>query len=51
MAKQQEKVSAAAKRKKFQEIAEHIELLIFDGRLSVGDKIPSERDLTDQFCL
>ena len=49
MAKQQEKVSAAAKRKKFQEIAEHIELLIFDGRLSVGDKIPSERDLMDKF--
>jgi GntR family transcriptional repressor for pyruvate dehydrogenase complex len=39
----------AAARKKFEEIAEHIELAIFSGRLSVGDKIPSERILMDQF--
>lgn len=39
----------SASRKKFQEIAEHIELAIFAGRLSVGDKIPSERDLMQQF--
>jgi GntR family transcriptional repressor for pyruvate dehydrogenase complex len=38
-----------AVRKKFEEIAEHIELAIFSGRLSVGDKIPSERVLMDQF--
>lgn len=38
-----------AARKKFEELAEHIELSIFSGRLSVGDKIPSERDLMDQF--
>jgi len=39
----------AAGRKKFEEIAEHLELSIFSGRLSVGDKIPSERALMDQF--
>ncbi len=39
----------AAVRKKFEEIAEHLELSIFSGRLSVGDKIPSERALMDQF--
>lgn len=38
-----------APRKKFEEIAEHLELAIFSGRLSVGDKIPSERLLMDQF--
>jgi DNA-binding FadR family transcriptional regulator len=38
-----------AARKKFEEIADHLELLIFSGRLSVGDKIPSERALMDQF--
>jgi DNA-binding FadR family transcriptional regulator len=49
MAKQPAKAASSAKRKKFQEIAEHIELLIFDGRLSVGDKIPSETDLAHRF--
>jgi GntR family transcriptional regulator, sialic acid-inducible nan operon repressor len=39
----------AAGRKKFEEIAEHLELSIFSGRLSVGDKIPSERALMDRF--
>lgn len=39
----------AVQRKKFEEIAEHLELSIFAGRLSVGDKIPSERSLMDQF--
>lgn len=38
-----------AVRKKFEEIAEHLELSIFSGHLSVGDKIPSERALMDQF--
>ncbi|HMN84478.1 MAG TPA: FCD domain-containing protein [Bauldia sp.] len=38
-----------AHRRKFEEIAEHLELAIFSGRLSVGDKIPSERLLMDQF--
>lgn len=38
-----------AVRKKFEEVAEHLELAIFSGRLSVGDKIPSERALMDQF--
>jgi GntR family transcriptional repressor for pyruvate dehydrogenase complex len=36
-------------RKKYEEIAEHLELSIFSGDLSVGDKIPSERALMDQF--
>ncbi len=39
----------APARKKFEEIAEHIELSIFSGRMSVGDKIPSERELMIQF--
>ena len=39
----------ASPRKKFEEIAEHIELAIFSGRISVGDKIPSERELMTQF--
>ena len=37
-------------RKKFEEIAEHIELLIFSGKLKVGDKIPSERELMLRFA-
>ena len=41
--------SIPAVRKKFEEIAEHLELLIFSGKLAVGDKIPSERDLMAQF--
>ena len=36
-------------RKRFQEIAEHLELLIFSGRLVEGDKIPSERELMERF--
>jgi GntR family transcriptional repressor for pyruvate dehydrogenase complex len=36
-------------RKKFEEIAEHIELAIFSGRMAIGDKIPSERELMLQF--
>ena len=36
-------------RKKFVEIAEHLELSIFSGHLSVGDRIPSERALMGQF--
>ena len=39
----------AQSRKKFEEIAEHIELAIFSGRFAVGDKIPSERELMVQF--
>jgi GntR family transcriptional repressor for pyruvate dehydrogenase complex len=39
----------SAPRKKFEEIAEHIELAIFSGRIAVGDKIPSERELMIQF--
>jgi GntR family transcriptional repressor for pyruvate dehydrogenase complex len=36
-------------RKKFEEIAEHIELAVFSGKFAVGDKIPSERELMIQF--
>ena len=36
-------------RKRFEEIAEHVELLIFSGKLIVGDKIPSERELMERF--
>jgi DNA-binding FadR family transcriptional regulator len=39
----------AVRRKKFEEIAEHLELLIFSGKLKVGDKIPSERELMERF--
>jgi DNA-binding FadR family transcriptional regulator len=38
-----------APRKRFEEIAEHIELLIFSGQLAVGDKISSERELMERF--
>jgi GntR family transcriptional repressor for pyruvate dehydrogenase complex len=41
--------SAVTARKKYEEIAEHLELLIFSGKLSSGDKFPSERDLMAQF--
>lgn len=40
---------AAGQRKKFQVISEHLELMIFLGKLQPGDKIPSERDLMAQF--
>ena len=41
--------TAAGLRKKFQEISEHLELMIFQGKLQPGDKIPSERDLMAEF--
>lgn len=40
---------ASLQRKKFQEISEHLELMIFLGKLQPGDKIPSERELMAQF--
>jgi GntR family transcriptional regulator, sialic acid-inducible nan operon repressor len=42
-------VQSAGQRKKFEEISEHLELMIFLGKLQPGDKIPSERDLMAQF--
>jgi DNA-binding FadR family transcriptional regulator len=36
-------------RKKYEEIADYLELQIFTGRLKVDDKLPSERDLMGQF--
>ena len=40
---------SAGKRRKYEEIAEHLELLIVSGRLHTGDRIPSERELMTQF--
>lgn len=37
------------KRKKYEEIAEHLELSIVSGRLREGERIPSERDLMETF--
>ncbi len=37
------------KRRKYEEIAEHLELTIVSGRLKTGDRLPSERDLMDRF--
>lgn len=39
----------AGRRKRYEEVAEHIELLIFSGKLPVGRKIPSERELMSAF--
>jgi GntR family transcriptional regulator, sialic acid-inducible nan operon repressor len=36
-------------RKKYEEIADYLELQIFGGRLQTDDKLPSERDLMAQF--
>lgn len=36
-------------RKKYEEISEHLELMIFSGRLGQGDKVPSERELMAKF--
>ncbi|MBL8598943.1 MAG: FCD domain-containing protein [Devosia sp.] len=44
-----EEAQPAGHRKKFQEISEHLELMIFLGKLQPGDKISSERDLMAQF--
>lgn len=38
-----------AKRKKYEEIAEHLELSIVSGQIRAGERIPSERDLMDRF--
>ncbi|MEO0382559.1 MAG: FCD domain-containing protein [Pseudomonadota bacterium] len=38
-----------ALRKRFEEIAEHLELLIISGELKEGDRIPSERALMEKF--
>lgn len=38
-----------AKRKKYEQIAEHLELSIVSGKLKVGERIASERDLMEQF--
>ncbi len=38
-----------AQRKKYEEIADYLELQIFTGKLKVDEKLPSERDLMGQF--
>jgi DNA-binding transcriptional regulator YhcF (GntR family) len=43
------KLQTGARRKRYEEVSEHLELLIFSGRLSVGDKIASERELMLRF--
>ncbi len=40
---------STGQRKKYEEISEHLELLIFSGKLSEGDRIPSERELMARF--
>jgi GntR family transcriptional repressor for pyruvate dehydrogenase complex len=39
----------AVPRRKFEEIAEHLELMIFQGKLQPGDRLASERDLMARF--
>jgi len=36
-------------RKKYQEIAEHFELLVLSGRLKPGDRLPAERQIMEDF--
>ncbi len=36
-------------RKKYQEIAEHLELLVLSGRLKPGDRLPAERQIMEDF--
>ncbi len=36
-------------RKKYQEIAEHIELLVLSGKLKPGDRLPAERQIMEDF--
>ncbi|MCF6326856.1 MAG: FCD domain-containing protein [Devosiaceae bacterium] len=36
-------------RKKYQEIAEHFELLVLSGRLRPGDRLPAERQIMEDF--
>lgn len=36
-------------RKKYQEIAEHFELLILSGKLKLGDRLPAERQIMAEF--
>jgi len=36
-------------RKKYQEIAEHLELLVLSGKLKPGDRLPAERQIMEEF--
>jgi DNA-binding FadR family transcriptional regulator len=42
-------VAASRPRLRYEEIAEHIELLMLSGKAPAGTKLPSERDLMEQF--
>lgn len=39
----------SAKRRKYEEIADHLELAIVSGKVKVGERIPSERELMERF--
>ena len=41
--------AATRKRKRHEEIAEHIELLVLSDRIGLGGRLPSERELTERF--
>ena len=43
------KAAHMARRRKYEEIAEHLELSIVSGQLRTGERIPSERELMDRF--
>ncbi|BBH18925.1 GntR family transcriptional regulator [Paenibacillus baekrokdamisoli] len=42
-------VTRLTKRNHYEEIAEQIKLLITDGKLKVGDKLPSTKEMSEQF--
>lgn len=37
------------RRKRYEEIVDHVQLMIFSGALGIGDQLPSERELMDRF--
>ena len=37
------------KRKRHEEVAEHIELLVLSHRIGIGSRLPSERELMERF--
>jgi GntR family transcriptional repressor for pyruvate dehydrogenase complex len=43
------RATARPRRKRYEEIAEHLELSILSDRIAVGSRLPSERDLMEQF--
>ena len=41
--------AAMPKRKRHEEVAEHIELLVLSHRIGIGSRLPSERELMERF--